>query len=582
LEINVAGLFESLSIVWRLAAPYFRSEERLKARALLIVVVAVQLATVTMTVLVNKWYNGFYGALQDRNFATFMVQIGYFGLLAGAITLLSAAQLYLNQWLEIRWRRWMTRSFLGDWLRDATHYRLQLVAETADNPDQRIAEDIRLFIDQGLTIGVGLLGALVSIASFVVILWQLSAGVPIPFLASGVSIPGYLVWVAIIYALVGTTLTHLIGRPLTRLNFEQQRYEADFRFNLVRVRENSEQIALLGGEEVETENLLKRFERVAANWYAIMSRQKWLTFFTTSYTQVAIIFPIVVVSPAYFTGTMQLGGLIQTAAAFATVQGAMSFFINIYPNFAQWRAVIARLDGFERAVSSARALGEQQSYVTPVSHETADGLTIEGLSVELPTGRPLMASQDLTIKAGQSTLITGPSGSGKSTFFRAVAGVWPFSTGTVVVPRGAKLMVLPQRPYFSISSLEEAVSYPAPRGTFPADRVADVVRAVGLPDFADRLPEEAHWNQILSLGQQQKLSIARAILHAPDFLFLDEATASLDEAGEAALYALLQQRLPGVTTISIGHRSTLDALHDRRLTMQPEENRHYMREAVQH
>jgi putative ATP-binding cassette transporter len=540
----------------------------------------VQIAVVTMTVLLNRWYNGFYGALQDRNWDTFTQQIILFCLIAAAITLLSVYQLYLNQWLEIRWRRWMTKSFLARWLSGATHYHVQLFSDPADNPDQRIAEDIKLFIEQTLTIGVGLLGSLMSVLSFVVILWRLSDGVPLHLFGSSYAIPGYLLWAALIYAIGGTAITHLIGRPLNGLNFDQQRYEADFRFNLVRVRENSEQIALLSGETLETDRLLTRFEKVASNWYAIMSRQKWLTLFTAGYTQFAIIFPIIVVSPAYFAGAMQLGGLVQTAAAFATVQTALSFFVSIYPNFAQWRAVIARLDGFERAVSAKRAAAGS-SGVTVVAHPTNAGLSIEGLSVELPTGTPLMASADLVIKAGESALITGPSGAGKSTFFRAVAGVWPFGTGTVMVRHGSKLMVLPQRPYFPIATLEEAVSYPAVLGTFDSARVAEVLQAVGLPALAGRLSEERHWSQILSLGEQQRLSIARAILHAPDYLFLDEATASLDEPSEEQLYALLKERLPGVTIISIGHRSTLEAFHDRRWTMHPRDGQHHIREEAQ-
>jgi putative ATP-binding cassette transporter len=389
-----------------------------------------------------------------------------------------------------------------------------------------------------------------------------------------------LVWAALIYALVGTAFTHLIGRPLTALNFNQQRYEADFRFNLVRVRENSEQIALLGGEAIESDRLRTRFDTVAANWYLIMSRQKRLTFFTAGYAQVALIFPFIILSPAYFAGVIQLGGLVQTAAAFAVVQSALSFFISIYREFAEWRAVVARLDGFERSVVAAQDAARRppQIDIVSVSHPAKAELTIAGLSVQLPTGAPLIATDDLVIKAGQRALITGPSGAGKSTFFRAVAGVWPFATGTVVVPRGAKVMVLPQRPYFAVASLEEAVTYPSKPATFASARIAEVLEAVGLPALAHRLSDEAHWNQILSLGEQERLSIARAILHAPDYLFLDEATASLDELSEAKLYALLQERIPGVTIVSIGHRSTLAAFHDRRFALHPETGYHRIRE----
>ena len=356
------GIISTLAIVWRLASPYFRSEERWPGRILLAAVIAIELSIVGITVLINEWNNKFYNALQDRNWDAFVYQLGYFCVLAAAFILLAVYQLYLNQWLQIRWRRWMTREYLDHWLAGANHYRMQLLGDAADNPDQRIAEDIRLFIDGGangmgiLTIGLGLLNSVVSLGSFAIILWTLSATAPLHLFGSVWAIPGYLVWAALIYAVIGTAITHLIGRPLIALNFQQQRYEADFRFNLVRVRENSEQIALLEGERAETERLLLRFGNVVANWYAIMTRQKRLTFFTASYSQISTVFPFVVVSPAYFAGAVQLGGLMQTANAFGQVQSALSFFINIYRNLAEWRAVVERLDGFDQSVAAARAI----------------------------------------------------------------------------------------------------------------------------------------------------------------------------------------------------------------------------------
>jgi vitamin B12/bleomycin/antimicrobial peptide transport system ATP-binding/permease protein len=436
-----------------------------------------------------------------------------------------------------------------------------------------------MFIERTLTIGVGLLSAIVTLASFLVILWTLSAAAPFDVLGMTIVIPGYLVWAALIYAVLGTTLTHLIGWPLVTLNFNQQRYEADFRFNLVRVRENSEQIALLAGETAETDRLLARFNNVVTNWHRIMLRQKRLTFFTTGYTRFAIVFPFIVVSPAYFAGLMQLGGLVQTAGAFNSVETALSFFITIYRDLAEWRAVIARLDGFDRSIGAARAVGIAPPQAEVVAPTTAAGLTIEGLSVRLPTGAPLVASEDLFIRAGQRALVTGPSGCGKSTLFRAIAGVWPFGTGTVLVPRGAKLMVLPQRPYFPIAALQAAIGYPSQEGAFAPESIAEVVEAVGLPALAQRLQEEAHWNRILSLGEQQRLAIARAILQAPDYLFLDEATASLDEPSEAHLYRLLQERLPRTTIVSIGHRSTLIEFHDRHLALRRDGDQHRIHEA---
>jgi putative ATP-binding cassette transporter len=578
----VTGFRSTLAIIWRLAIPYFRSEDRVAGRVLLAAVVAIELAMVGINVLINQWNARFYNALQERAWDAFVRELSIFCALAAIFIVLAVYQLYLNQWLQIRWRRFLTTRYLGEWLDDATHYRMQLGGDAADNPDQRIAEDVKQFIDGGsngvgiLPIGLGLLNAVVTLVSFVIILWGLSQATPLTLL--GWTIPGYLVWAALIYAVAGTLLTHLIGRPLTALNFNQQRYEADFRFNLVRTRENSEQIALLHGEPAERARLLDRFGAVVANWLLIMTRTKQLTFLTASYSQASVVFPIVVVSPAYFAGALQLGGLTQTASAFNSVQGALSFFINVYRQFAEWRAVIARLAGFEESIRAARAIG----ITTPAIKFATDAtrVRLDGLDVALPDGKPLVAADGIAFAPRDQVLVTGPSGSGKSTLFRAIAGIWPFGKGTVSLPPDAKVMTLPQRPYLPIGTLAAAVSYPAVAGTFDEARIRELLVAVGLPALAERTAEEAHWNRMLSLGEQQRIGIARAILHAPDYLLLDEASASLDEPAEAALYRLLQERLPAATIVSIGHRSTLAAFHKRRLTLTREGERYRVAEAA--
>jgi putative ATP-binding cassette transporter len=570
-------MFSTLAIIWRLASPYFRSEDKWAGRVLLAAVIAIELSIVGINVLLNSWNNSFYNALQDKDWNGFVYQLGFFCALATAFILLAVYQLYLNQWLQIRWRRWLTRTYLDHWLEGANHYRMQLLGDAADNPDQRIAEDIRQFIELTLNIGLQLLNSCVTLLSFLAILWGLSAAAPVHLFGAKLDIPGYLLWAALIYACIGTALTHLIGRALIALNFQQQRYEADFRFNLVRVRENSEQIALLNGERAERDRLLLRFGSVVANWMAIMSRQKKLTFFTAGYSQASVVFPFVMVSPAYFAGAIQLGGLMQTANAFGQVQNALSVFVTLYRNLAEWRAVIERLAGFDQSVAAARAIAPP---VITVNSGDAATVSFHDLLVRLPNGIPLVNANDIVFKPGERVLVTGPSGAGKSTLFRALAGVWPFGKGAITIPKSARMMILPQRPYFPIAPLAAAVAYPAEPGQFDAATVAELIGAVGLSALVSRIEEEAHWNRMLSQGEQQRLGIARALLYRPDFLFLDEATASLDEPGEAALYQLLEQRLPQATIVSIGHRATLAAFHRRRLAFTRAEDRHVVQETA--
>ena len=556
----------TLATVWRIAAPYFSSEDKWAGRGLLAAVVVLELGAVFLTVQFNRWNNVFYNALQDRNQAVFTYQIAYFCFLATIWVALKVYQLYLNQWLQIRWRRWMTARYLSGWLQNANHYRMQLLGDAADNPDQRIAEDTQRFVEQTLALGIGLLSAVVTLASFVLILWGLSNEAPLHLFGKDIAIPGYLVLGAMVYALLGTVLTHLIGRPLVGLNFQQQRYEADFRFNLVRTRENAEQIALLQGEPVERTRLLSRFAMVVQNWLGIMQRTKKLTAFTSGYSQAAVIFPYILVAPAYFAEKIQLGGMMQTASAFSSVQEALSFFITAYRTLAEWQSVVARLSGFEDAIANATALSVQQDIVQ-VKSKNQQAIGLEKLMVNLPNGTPLVSVDGFSVHGNERTLVSGPSGAGKSTLFRAVAGIWPFGKGSITIPANATLMMLPQKPYFPIGSLYTAIAYPSEPEAFGHDRIREVLALVGLPQLADRLNEEMHWNRILSLGEQQRLGLARALLHRPQYLFLDEATASLDEPSEAALYRLLMEQLPATTIVSIGHRSTLDAFHQRNIVL---------------
>jgi putative ATP-binding cassette transporter len=549
--------------LWRLIRPYWYSEEKWSARLLFATIIGLTLGMVWINVEINQWQNAFFNSLQDKKQDVFFELLIRFGWLAAAYIVMAVYQLYLNQWLQIRWRRWMTDLYLAEWLAGRTYYRMQLADQGTDNPDQRIAEDFRLFIAQTLVLTLGFVNALVTLVSFVGILWGLSGVLDFTFGGIAYEIPGYMVWVALAYAALGTWLTHRIGKPLIGLNFDQQRYEADFRFGLVRFRENAEGVALYGGEVQELAGFRSRFAAVVANWIRIMIQQKRLTWFTAGYSQIAVIFPYVVAAPRYFSGAIPLGGLMQTANAFSEVQGALSWFIEAYTVFAEWRASAERLISFHDAMRRAISQQVDGKGVT-VEDTSAGALEIQDLALALPNAQPLLEESSLALAPGQSVLLTGPSGSGKSTFFRAIAGIWPFARGRIRRPAGTRLF-LPQRPYIPIGTLRGAVTFPAEPASFTDDAIREALIACGLAPLADRLDDDQHWALQLSPGEQQRLAFARALLLKPAWLYLDEATAALDEATEERMYRLLKERLPGTALFSIGHRPTLKRFHDRRL-----------------
>jgi vitamin B12/bleomycin/antimicrobial peptide transport system ATP-binding/permease protein len=562
----MANVMNFIRDLWLLLYPYWRSEERRSAWLLLVANIVLTLAMVYMTVLFNQWYNLFYNTLQDKAQAEFFHQIWRFCVLAAIYIVIAVYRIYLNQMLQIRWRRWLTDNYLKEWLADRTYYRMQLKGTATDNPDQRIAEDFRLFVDDSLSLGLGFLNAAVTLGSFVGILWALSGPLEIPFGGATYVVYGYMVWVAIAYAVIGTWLTHKIGKPLIPLNFNQQRYEADFRFNLVRFRENSEGVALYHGEEDELRGFRSRFLAVVDNWWAIMKRQKLLTFFTVGYNQAAVVFPFVVGAPRYFSGAIQLGGLVQISNAFGQVQGALSWFIGAYTDFAAWKATVDRLSGFRKAIFVSQEeirAGAGPAVVT----DTTEALELRNLELGLPTGRVLLSGINANIKPGERVLIKGPSGSGKSTLFRAIAGIWPFGKGQVRRPREFRALFLPQRPYFPIGTLRQAVSYPAAAETFSDAQLRYALNAAGLGHFGERLDEQQNWAQQLSGGEQQRVAIARALLQKPAWLFLDEATSALDEPSQERVYRLLTESLKGATIISIAHRSALTDFHGKLLEL---------------
>ena len=565
-------LFGFLRDVWSLSLPYFRSEDRWAACGLLATLVGLNLGLVFLNVLFNEWNNVFYTALQNKDWPVFVDQLIRFSWLAALFIVVAVYQLYLNQMLQIRWRRWLTSNYLDRWLARRTYYRLQMIDSGTDNPDQRLAEDLRAFVASTLSLSLGLLSAVVTLVSFCGVLWGLSGALSFHIAGHEIHIPGYMVWAAILYAFFGTWLANAIGRRLASLNFDQQRYEADFRFRLVRLRENAEAIAMDRGEAGEKRGLLDRFEAIAANWWALMRQQKRLTWYTSGYNQAAIIFPFLVASPRYFSGALQLGGLMQTASAFGQVQSALSFVVNAYSDIAQWRSVVDRLVQFRGAMDEAdRGLAAEDRLAV----EPADDpdILVENVRLATPDGAALLVARGLRLRQGTSVLVSGPSGMGKSTLFRAIAGIWPFGTGRIRIPRNGRFMFIPQRAYLPIGALRDVLTYP---GHEPVNdgTLRDALIAARLPLLMDRLGDEQHWAQLLSPGEQQRIAFARVFIQRPDWLFLDEVTSALDEASEAALYKELFRRLPEATVVSIGHRPSIAAFHRRRLTIVTEGDAH--------
>lgn len=548
----------------RLARPFWTSEERGKAWGTAVLLIVLTLAYVGVNVLLVKFGGAIYDALQNYDFRAFMHSLIIWTLWALLICAIYVYQSYVSMALGIRWRRWMTDHFLTQWLGDKTFYYWQISGQPTDNPDQRIAEDIRDFIstNDGLSgaipLALGLLQQVVTLFAFLALLWKI--GGSLILLHGHLVIHGYLVWGALIYAVLGSLLMAKLGFPIIRLDFNQQRYEADFRFGLVRVRENAESIALSQGEATEQAGLMGRFGAILQNYRAIMSRTKKINGFTIGYQQTAVLVPYFLCAPVYFAHRMTLGGFNQSAQAFGQVQGAVSFFIVQYPNIAQWRAVIQRLTGFAQTVAAARDLSRASQASPPA--ERHDSLTMQGLTLGLPDGRTLFRDLHLTIPAGQSTLISGPSGSGKSTLLRAISGLWPFTRGDIRLPADFDAMVLPQKPYLPIGTLRAALAYPDDGTRFSPEQITQAVERVRLPHLRDRLDESQNWALELSPGEQQRVALARAFLHQPRWLFLDEATSALDEPTESALYRELADALPNTTVVSVGHRATLQPLHD--------------------
>lgn len=554
----------------RLAKPFWTSEERGRAIWTAVLIVVLTLTMVGLSVILNILSGVIFNAIQVYDFKAFLRALEHWTGFAFLYCIAGVYQSYASMALTIRWRRWMSDHYLQSWLGNKTFYYWQITGHPTDNPDQRISEDIRDFISTNdmnsgaIPLITGLLQQAATLLAFVTLLWKVGGTLSLQH--GHLLIHGYLVYGALIYALIGSLLIAKIGNPLITLSFSQQRYEADFRFGLVRLREYGESIALSQGEAAERPELMGKFGSIQQNYYAIMNRVKKINAFTIGYNQIANVLPFFLCSPVYFAHRMTLGGLNQAAGAFGSVQGAVSYFINAYTYIAQWRAVIQRLTGFTETIQAAHSLSERPG----VARSTSDrdpSLRLQDLSLSLPDGRSLFQDLDLTLEAGHSTLISGPSGTGKSTLLRAIAGIWPYTKGRIQTPTEFQAMMLPQKSYLPIGSLRSTLAYPQPADEFSDDAMRQALSRVRLTSLSDRLGEEQNWAQVLSPGEQQRIALARAFLHQPRWLFLDEATSALDEATEQAVYEGFAEALPDTTIVSIGHRSSLKPLHDTTVTL---------------
>ena len=549
--------------VWSMMRSYWKSEERWWARGLLTVIILLSLGQVYMLVLLNQWHNEFYNALQNYDYPSFWPLIGQFTVIAFVYIIMAVYAVYLRQMLEIKWRTWMTRHYLRSWMAKQVYYKLQVLNSDMDNPDQRISEDINSFINLTLTLFLGFLKQFTTLMAFVFVLWNLSGVLEIPFGETVLSVPGYMVFLCLIYSTLGTWFAHKVGSRLISLNYDQQRFEADFRFNMVRVRENSESIAFYRGEQPELEGFDQRFKNVIKNFWGLMKRTKLLNFYINGYGQLAVIFPILMAAPKYFAGEMQLGGLMQTISAFGRVQDALSYFVDAYASIAQYVSVIRRLNGFTEHMEEVDSL--KSDFV--VSNNNENKLSLMNFSVDLPNGDALIDGLQMDVRPGDYLLISGDSGAGKSTLLRALAEIWPYGKGQMSLPDSWRVMFLPQRPYLPLGTLRQAIFYPQSVPENDSTDIGGMLDALGLSALKDKLDTVDDWSRILSLGEQQRIAFIRILLFKPQLVFLDESTSAMDESVEAKSYDMLKEYLPDMAVVSVGHRSSILSRHDMKLML---------------
>ena len=559
--IDSLPLKVTLKAFFLMLKSYWGCKDSIKSWILLVVIISLTSGSVYIATSINSWYKEFWDTIQNYDIDGFKHQLIIFVILASIHVVVSVYNAYLKSCLAINWRTWLTGKTMTRWLESNNYYKLQLADKNTDNPDQRIAEDLNMFVSSTIVLIIGTATDLAMMISFGVVLWQLSSAVDITVMGMSIHLPdGYMCYLALLYAILGTALTFYLGKPLVKLNFRQQRYEADFRFSLIRVRENSESIALYKGEEEENKYLRQSFSDLVANYIKLIVCTKRLGFLTLGYSQTAVIFPMLISAPLYFAKIITMGSIMQISSAFGRVQDSLSTLVSNFTSWASWKSVVDRLALFYLSMEEVEKLR------CIAIEKNATKLEVRDLQIKSPRDKLLLEHVNLDLSSGESLLIRGASGCGKSTLIKALAGIWPYTQGQVRYLNEAKVLFLSQKPYLPQGSLRLAASYPS--APIEDGRTEQFFKLVGLEHLIPHLDEVDTWSHILSLGEQQRVAIVRALLNQPDMLFLDEASSAMDEQSESLVYDLLNQYLPQCIMISVGHRSTLIAKHKLVLTYQ--------------
>ena len=539
---------------WQFAGGYLSPKRSVKPLLFFLLIVALTLVSVRISLVYSEWYNNMYTSLQEFNQAVFWQQMGLFCVIAACAVSTSLASYYIEQRFIISWIAWLNDELTNKWMTNRAYYKTQYLSANLDNPDQRIQQDVQSYVKTTLSLSTGVIDAVTSMISYTILLWGLAG----PMLVFGVEIPHMMVFLVFVYVIFTTLIAFWLGRPLIHLNFANERLNANYRYSLIRVKEYAESIAFYAGEKVEQNQLYRQFRAVINNMWNIVFRTLKFSGFNLIVSQISVVFPLLIQVGRYFEKQIKLGDLMQTLQVFGKLHTNLSFFRNSYDTFAGYKATLDRLTGFTYAIDMANRESE-----TDIRNSEND-VIFKGLSIKNPFGRMLINNVNLTLPQGASLLIQGDSGVGKTTLLRTAAGLWSYSQGTVYCPLDSQLF-LAQKNYLPQGDLSTALAYPKNSADIDRPLAEEILRKVQLGHLIERLEQEQDWTRILSLGEQQRLAFGRLLLHKPKVAFLDEATASMDEGLEDAMYRLLKSELPNMTLISVGHRSTLKRYHRQQL-----------------